>query len=54
MIVRLDPISIGFVVLSIILSWGWTELTTEPICKKQIERGGELYTVTVDCSSIPI
>ena len=49
--VRLDPISI--VVLSILLGWGWTELTTEPICEKQIERNGVMYTIPVKCAVIP-
>lgn len=49
--VRMDPISI--VVLSILLGWGWTELTTEPVCEKQIERDGVMYTIPVQCDTIP-
>ncbi|NGZ18021.1 hypothetical protein G6Z94_11790 [Vibrio aestuarianus] len=51
MVLRLDPIAI--VILSILMGWGWTELTTEPICEKQIERNGEQYIIPIKCATIP-
>ena len=51
MIVKVDPVTI--VILSILLSWGWTEITTEPICKEEVIKQGVKYSVPIKCSEIP-
>ncbi|MCM0147695.1 hypothetical protein [Photobacterium galatheae] len=49
--VRLDPIAL--IVVSIILGWGWTEMTTEPICQQEMMQQGVRYTIPIKCSDIP-
>ncbi|WP_215407610.1 hypothetical protein [Vibrio gigantis] len=40
------------IVLSILLGWGWTELTTEPVCQQEIIKQGVKYSVPVNCSVV--
>lgn len=48
---RIDPITI--VVISILLGWGWTELTHEPVCEQSVVRQGSEYTIPIHCDTIP-
>lgn len=38
------------ILLSIVLSWGWTEFTTEPICQQEVIKDGVKYTMPISCS----
>lgn len=49
---KIDPIT--FVILSILLSWGWTKLTHEPACKQKIIKQEVEYIIPVDCDTVPI
>ncbi|MBD8514303.1 hypothetical protein L6J37_01770 [Photobacterium sp. WH77] len=49
--VRLDPIAL--IVVSILLGWGWTEVTTEPVCQQEMVQQGVRYTIPIKCSDIP-
>ncbi len=40
------------IVLSILLGWGWTEITTEPVCQQEVIKSGVKYTMPVNCSVI--
>tara|TARA_Y100000588_G_scaffold367345_1_gene433935 strand:- start:3705 stop:3875 length:171 start_codon:yes stop_codon:yes gene_type:complete len=48
--IKLDPISV--IIVSILLGWGWTELTTEPVCQQEIIKNDVKYTMPVSCSVI--
>ncbi|MGF1723093.1 hypothetical protein [Photobacterium nomapromontoriensis] len=48
---RIDPIAI--VIISLLLGWGWTELTSEPVCEEQEVRDGVTYIIPVECDTIP-
>ena len=48
---RIDPITV--VIVSILLGWGWTELTTEPVCEQEVVREGVTYTIPIKCDIIP-
>lgn len=47
---KIDPLSV--VIVSILLGWGWTELTTEPVCQKEVIQNDVKYTIPVNCSVV--
>ncbi|MDX1300888.1 hypothetical protein [Photobacterium sp.] len=46
--VKMDPLTV--VIVSILLGWGWTEVTRKPICQQEIMKDGVKYTMPVSCS----
>ncbi|WP_158161250.1 hypothetical protein [Grimontia hollisae] len=48
---RMDPLTV--VIVSILLGWGWTKLTHEPVCQKHIIKDGVTYEMPVYCDTIP-
>lgn len=46
----MDPVTA--IILSIFLSWGWTEFTNEPICKVEEIHNGKVVSVPRKCSEV--